>query len=140
MKQLEKLSISCINGRLSCITGILSRLLAFMVIMTVTGSSYLYADKSEAGDDDVEYYRVVGAVIDVWGNPLPGALVRSGQGMEAVTDADGTFSIFLSPGDTKLTASYPGLHSKKMNVKKQPVVFELYEEGSRDVPGRVRGR
>ncbi|MDE6410294.1 MAG: carboxypeptidase-like regulatory domain-containing protein [Muribaculaceae bacterium] len=83
---------------------------------------------------EVEYYRVVGAVIDVTGNPLPGALVKSKGGMEAVTESDGTFSIFLAPGDDKLTATYPGLRSKKMKVKEQPVVFELQQKPQKTEP------
>lgn len=78
---------------------------------------------------ETEYYRVVGAVTDVWGNPIPGALVKSKKGMEAVTEFDGTFSIFLAPDDDKITASYPGLISKKKGIKEQPVVFELTQKG-----------
>ncbi|MDE5807524.1 MAG: carboxypeptidase-like regulatory domain-containing protein [Muribaculaceae bacterium] len=85
-------------------------------------------EKTPTATGETEYYRVVGAVIDTWGNPIPGALVKSKNGMEAVTEFDGTFSIFLAPGDDKLTASYPGLSSKKKGIKEQPVVFELAQK------------
>lgn len=94
-------------------------------------------DNRPEASEEVEYYRVVGAVIDTSGNPLPGALVKSGEGIEALTDDDGTFSIFLAPGDEKLTASYPGFISKKMGIKKQPVVIELKEKPNTQDPDWV---
>ena len=101
----------------------------FALFLFVLSAIYVKGEGETAYNvGETEYYRVVGAVIDTWGNPIPGALVKSKNGMEAVTELDGTFSIFLAPGDDKITASYPGHVSKKMGIKEQPVVFELTQK------------
>ena len=63
--------------------------------------------------------EVKGVVIDKNGNPLPGAKVQATGGAEtAVTDADGTFNIEVSRWLKSLTATYPGMISKKAKLKK----------------------
>lgn len=62
--------------------------------------------------------EVKGVVIDKNGNPLPGAKVQATGGAEtAVTDADGTFNIEVSRWLKSLTATYPGMRAKKVNLK-----------------------
>lgn len=61
---------------------------------------------------------VKGAVIDLNGNPLPGAKVEATGGAEnTVTDADGTFSLEVSQWLKSLSVTYPGMNKKKMSIK-----------------------
>lgn len=92
-----------------------------LAILPFTG----YAQEKAVQADNSDYVTVVGAVIDVTGNPLPGALIKSKKGAQAVADSDGTFTIYLAKGDNKLSAQYPGLKKSTKGIKKQPVVFEL---------------
>ena len=72
---------------------------------------------------------VKGAVIDVNGNPLPGAKVEATGGAEStVTDADGTFSLEVSQWLKSLSVTYPGMDKKKMSVKNSnDLIFTMYE-------------
>lgn len=75
--------------------------------------------------------EVKGAVIDKNGNPLSGAKVEATGGAEStVTDADGTFSLEVSNWLKSLTATYPGMGSKKKNIRNQngDVIFEMYPQ------------
>ncbi len=83
-----------------------------------------------ASADDNEATRTInGAVIDVTGNPLPGAIIETQEGVTATADADGTFSMQVS-GKTKwLRASYPGVGIKlaKLKDRDQSTGYSLIE-------------
>lgn len=100
------------------------RIKIIMLLLAVFSFTGYAQEKAPVGDNS-DYVTVVGAVIDVTGNPLPGALIKSKMGAQAVADADGTFTIYLAKGDNKLSAQYPGLKKSSKGIKKQPVVFEL---------------
>lgn len=58
-----------------------------------------------------------GTVIDKTGNPLSGAKIEATGGAETTTtDADGSFNIEVSRYLKSITATYPGLRSKKMKL------------------------
>lgn len=111
----------------------MKKLLLLSFIFNLFWLSSLAQEKTPDSKDE-EFITVVGAVIDEWGNPLPGALVKSKNGVETHTESDGTFTIHLSPKDKKLTAHYSGLMSKKKGIKKQPVIFELKSKKAGYVP------
>lgn len=68
--------------------------------------------------------EIRGFVIDKNGNPIPGAKVQATGGAEmTVTDADGTFSMEVSKWLKSLTATYPGMKSKKAKLKEQNAVI-----------------
>lgn len=74
---------------------------------------------------------VKGAVIDLNGNPLPGAKVEATGGAEnTVTDADGTFSIEVSQWLKSLSVTYPGMIKKKMSIKgdDRDLIFTMKEQ------------
>lgn len=76
---------------------------------------------------------VKGAVIDVNGNPLPGAKVEATGGAEStVTDADGTFSLEVSQWLKSLSVTYPGMNKKKMSIKSdnRDLIFTMTEKSS----------
>ncbi|MDE5783970.1 MAG: carboxypeptidase-like regulatory domain-containing protein [Prevotella sp.] len=76
---------------------------------------------------------VKGAVIDLNGNPLPGAKVEATGGAEStVTDADGTFSLEVSQWLKSLSVTYPGMNKKKMSIKSdnRDLIFTMTEEKS----------
>ena len=73
---------------------------------------------------------VKGAVIDINGNPLPGAKVEATGGAEStVTDADGTFSLEVSQWLKSLSVTYPGMDKNKMSIKKdnRDLIFTMRE-------------
>lgn len=76
---------------------------------------------------------VKGAVIDLNGNPLPGAKVEATGGAEStVTDADGTFSLEVSQWLKSLSVTYPGMNKKKMSIKSdnRDLIFTMTEKSS----------
>lgn len=61
---------------------------------------------------------IKGAVIDMNGNPLPGAKIEATGGAEnTVTDVDGTFSIEVSQWLKSLSVTYPGMDKQKKKIK-----------------------
>lgn len=61
---------------------------------------------------------VKGFVIDNNGNPIAGAeVMATGGGETAITDADGSFSMTVSPFLKTLTATYTGMGSKKQKTR-----------------------
>ena len=69
---------------------------------------------------------VTGAVIDEYGNPLPGATVAVPKGANsAVVDADGTYSIELPVWSNTLVATYAGMWDKKMKIAGSEVIFRM---------------
>lgn len=61
---------------------------------------------------------ITGVVIDNNGNPLPGAeVIATGGGASTMTDADGSFSLNVSPFLKSFTVYYVGLGSKTQNIK-----------------------
>lgn len=61
---------------------------------------------------------VKGFVIDNNGNPIAGAeVMATGGGETAITDADGSFSMTVSPFLKTITATYTGMGSKKLKTK-----------------------
>lgn len=76
---------------------------------------------------------VKGAVIDLNGNPLPGAKVEATGGAEStVTDADGTFSLEVSQWLKSLSVTYPGMNKKKMGIKSdnRDLIFTMAEKSN----------
>lgn len=76
---------------------------------------------------------VKGAVIDLNGNPLPGAKVEATGGAEStVTDADGTFSLEVSQWLKSLSVTYPGMNKKKMSIKSdnRNLIFTMTEKSN----------
>lgn len=76
---------------------------------------------------------VKGAVIDLNGNPLPGAKVEATGGAEStVTDADGTFSLEVSQWLKSLSVTYPGMNKKKMSIKSdnRDLIFTMTEKSN----------
>lgn len=78
----------------------------------------------------VEQKSVRGVVIDTNGNPIAGAeVMATGGGSSAITDADGSFTLSVSPYLKTLTATYAGMVSKKMKVKfDKDMIFNLRSE------------
>lgn len=61
--------------------------------------------------------EIKGTAIDKNGNPLPGVRIEATGGAEnTVTDADGTFTIEVSRYLKSLTATYPGMKTKKLRL------------------------
>lgn len=80
-----------------------------LTLLTVFSLTFAFAQSTR---------EVRGTVIDVYGNPIPGARVEATGGAETtVTDADGTFSIEVSQWLVSLTVTYPGLGSKTVNLQ-----------------------
>lgn len=75
----------------------------------------------------VEQKTVRGVVLDTNGNPIAGAEVMApGGGASTITDADGSFSMTVSPYLKTLTATYAGMGSKKMKVRfDRDMVFNM---------------
>ena len=73
--------------------------------------------------------EVHGAVIDKNGNPLSGAKVEATGGAEStITDADGTFTLEVSRWLKSVTATYPGMATKKMSLKNgNEILFNMRE-------------
>lgn len=73
---------------------------------------------------------VHGYVLDKNGNPIPGAEVVATGGSESViTDADGSFTLMVSPFVKSLTATYAGMApSKKSIPANEDVIFKLRVE------------
>ncbi len=63
--------------------------------------------------------QVTGRVVDENGGPLSGALIVWGE-QEALTDANGTFSLVLPPGDHILNMSKEGYLDKMVMVHVEP--------------------
>lgn len=73
---------------------------------------------------------IKGAVIDMNGNPLPGAKIEATGGAEnTVTDVDGTFSIEVSQWLKSLTVTYPGMNKQKKKIKQdnRDMIFTMKE-------------
>lgn len=70
---------------------------------------------------------VKGAVIDKYGNPLPGAVVMATGGAESTyVDADGTFSIEVPVWLKSLTVKYAGMSDKRKKIKTEKLmIFEM---------------
>lgn len=70
---------------------------------------------------------VKGAVIDKYGNPLPGAMVMATGGAESTyVDADGTFSIEVPVWLKSLTVKYAGMSDKRKKIKTEKLmIFEM---------------
>ena len=70
---------------------------------------------------------IKGAVIDKNGNPLPGATVSATDGAETtLVESDGSFVLEVPIWLKSVTASYPGLSSKKRKVDfNNPMVIKL---------------
>ena len=70
---------------------------------------------------------VKGAVIDKYGNPLPGAMVMATGGAESTyVDADGTFSIEVPVWLKSLTVKYAGMSDKRKKIKTEELmIFEM---------------
>ena len=70
---------------------------------------------------------IKGAVIDKNGNPLPGATVSATDGAETtLVESDGSFVLEVPVWLKSVTASYPGLSSKKKKVDfNNPMVIKL---------------
>ena len=77
--------------------------------------------------------EVKGTVIDKNGNPLPGAKIEATGGAEnTVTDADGTFSMEVPRYLKSLTATYPGMRTKKLKIENNnDLLFEM-RKGSKN--------
>lgn len=75
----------------------------------------------------IEQKTVRGVVLDTNGNPIAGAEVMApGGGASIITDADGSFSMTVSPYLKTLTASYAGMGTKKMKVKfDRDMIFKM---------------
>lgn len=74
---------------------------------------------------------IKGAVIDMNGNPLPGAKIEATGGAEnTVTDVDGTFSIEVSQWLKSLSVTYPGMNKQKKKIKQdnRDMIFTMKEE------------
>lgn len=73
---------------------------------------------------------VHGYVIDKNGNPLAGAeVIAAGGGESAITDADGSFTLQVSPFLKALIAKYAGMEAKKMKINGQgDMVFNMKEK------------
>jgi TonB-linked SusC/RagA family outer membrane protein len=73
---------------------------------------------------------VKGKVIDNGGNPLPGASVLvKGSNVATLTDFDGTFSIEVPSGSTKIVVSYVGMKTKEVNITNAFITIVLSEIG-----------
>lgn len=73
---------------------------------------------------------IKGAVIDMNGNPLPGAKIEATGGAEnTVTDVDGTFSIEVSQWLKSLSVTYPGMDKQKKKIKQdnRDMIFTMKE-------------
>lgn len=73
---------------------------------------------------------IKGAVIDMNGNPLPGAKIEATGGAEnTVTDVDGTFSIEVSQWLKSLSVTYPGMNKQKKKIKQdnRDMIFTMKE-------------
>ena len=70
---------------------------------------------------------VKGAVIDKYGNPLPGAMVMATGGAESTyVDADGTFSMEVPVWLKSLTVKYAGMSDKRKKIKTEELlIFEM---------------
>ena len=77
--------------------------------------------------------EIKGTAIDKNGNPLPGVRIEATGGAEnTVTDADGTFTIEVSRYLKSLTATYPGMKTKKLRLLSDTnnILCEMREEPS----------
>lgn len=93
--------------------------LAAAAAMTVAGA---FAQESQR--------TVHGFVIDNNGNPIAGAEVTAtGGGASAISDADGSFTMQVSPFLKTLTATYSGMASKKIKVDfNSDIIIALKEQ------------
>ncbi len=73
---------------------------------------------------------VKGFVIDNNGSPIAGAeVIATGGGETAITDADGSFSMTVSPFLKTLTATYTGMGSKKLKTRfDRDMIFRMRPE------------
>lgn len=96
----------------------MKKLFTIMAIMALT---------AVGASAQIEQKTVRGVVLDTNGNPIAGAEVMApGGGASAITDADGSFSMTVSPYLKTLTATYAGMGSKKMKVRfDKDMVFNM---------------
>ena len=76
------------------------------------------------------YREVKGYVVDKNGNPIPGAeVMATGGGESVITDSDGSFKMNVHPLLKKMTASYSGMVTKKLNTNfNSDMIFRLKPE------------
>lgn len=80
-------------------------------------------------DSNTETRTINGAVIDVTGNPLPGAVIETQDGVTATADADGSFTMVVPKKTKWLRTSYPGIGIKltKLKNRNEPTGYSLIE-------------
>ncbi len=71
--------------------------------------------------------QLTGRVVDIQGEPLPGAVVKIGEGRATVTDVEGKFSIKASPGET-LTITCIGMQGQRVKVSRQTELKIVLQE------------
>lgn len=67
--------------------------------------------------DNNETRTINGAVIDQTGNPLPGAIIETKDGLTTTADADGSFTLEVPKKTKWLRTSYPGIGLRLIKLK-----------------------
>lgn len=69
---------------------------------------------------------VKGMVVDIYGNPLPGAIVEVYKGAESTTvDADGSYSLEIPILSKYIVARYGGMSPKRKKISGDEITFYL---------------
>lgn len=103
-----------------------SLILSLMLMLFEVSTMALGQEKR--GDETL----VSGTIVDDTGDALPGVTIRIKEGDRGgLSDADGSFSIWLKPGERTLIFSYVGMKTQEVIVGKSAVLRIVMEDDTK---------
>lgn len=132
---MQKNRIQLFFGR-EGITQILRRIDLIVFFMLITMSSVLAKSVSEypelnSAPAELQQGKVTGKVVDLKGDPIPGATVMiKGTVIGVLTDVSGNYSLSNVPKDATLSISFVGMTSQEIPIRGQTRIDVVLREAT----------